>query len=81
MKEFRARFFLLKGEYWCQCPRCDGRKTLKERVDHTSPLLYITSLLFNVKIRRTTLIERVKCWLCKGQGRRLERSGYLFYCG
>ena len=81
MKEFRARFFLLKGEYWCQCPRCDGRKSLRERVDDTSHLTYLIALLFNLKIRRTTHIARVQCWLCKGQGRRLERSGHLFYCG
>jgi hypothetical protein len=79
MKLLRARLFLLQGEYWDECPRCLGHKSLKERFDATPLLTYLVAFAFNLGVRRRMITAMVRCWLCEGRGRKLRRSGYLFY--
>jgi hypothetical protein len=73
------RFWLRHGEYWDECPRCQGKKHMQERIDKTGLLVYFIAYCWSLRVRRHTVVERVKCWLCEGRGRRLHRIGYVLY--
>jgi hypothetical protein len=78
-KHLRARLFLLRGEYKCECPRCLGKGELIERVDTTPLLAYAIGALPGLYARPTYRREVRTCWVCNGRGWRLARLGYPLY--
>lgn len=60
-----------KKKYKEECPRCRGKKGMEQREDHTPITAYLIAGILNLRVRRETRREWVKCWLCKGKGYKL----------
>lgn len=61
--------------YKDECARCRGAKGMTQIVDHTPTLTYVIAATWNLRVRRLTKREWVKCWLCKGTGVQMRQTG------